>query len=190
MPTHPQLVGLVLAAGAGRRYGGPKALARNADGTPWLAIAVTQLRSAGCDDVITVLGAAAELARRSVPTGARIVIADDWATGLAASLRAGLARATALGADAVVIVPVDTPDLPPAAIERVIRAADAPLVSALVRAVVDGAPSHPALIGRAHWPLLDATLCGDRGAGRYLTAHHAVTVECGDLWSGADIDVR
>ena len=29
-------VGLLLAAGEGRRFGGPKALARDADGTSWL----------------------------------------------------------------------------------------------------------------------------------------------------------
>ncbi|MBC7551571.1 MAG: nucleotidyltransferase family protein, partial [Cellulomonas sp.] len=32
--TAPTPAGLVLAAGAGSRYGGPKALARDVDGTP------------------------------------------------------------------------------------------------------------------------------------------------------------
>jgi hypothetical protein len=46
------------------------------------------------------------------------------------------------------------------------------------------------LIGREHWAALAQSLSGDRGAGAYLTVHSALAVECGDLWSGADVDRR
>ena len=49
-------VGLLLAAGEGRRFGGPKALARDDDGTSWLLRAVQALRP--CSEIVVVLGAA------------------------------------------------------------------------------------------------------------------------------------
>jgi molybdenum cofactor cytidylyltransferase len=58
MPPPPSLVaGLVLAAGAGSRYGMPKALVHDATGLSWLQNAVDVLVAAGCSPVIVVLGA-------------------------------------------------------------------------------------------------------------------------------------
>jgi CTP:molybdopterin cytidylyltransferase MocA len=58
MPTSsPSVAGLVLAAGAGSRYGMPKALARDAEGLPWLVREIRTLAEAGCTPVIVVLGA-------------------------------------------------------------------------------------------------------------------------------------
>jgi CTP:molybdopterin cytidylyltransferase MocA len=180
----------VLAAGAGSRFGRPKALACESDGTPWVELAVRMLRAAGCDRVLVALGASAGAARGLVPADADIVIVEDWSEGLSTSLRAGLSAASALSAEALLITPVDTPGAMADAAVRVISHAGGPLASALARAVYDGRPGHPVLIGRAHWTALAQTLSGDRGAGAYLTAQGARAVECGDLWSGADIDRR
>jgi molybdenum cofactor cytidylyltransferase len=165
------LVGIVLAAGAGTRAGGPKA---TRDG--WLAHAVAVLREAGCDRVMAVLGAA------RVPTDAEVVIAEDWADGASASLRAGLAAATG---DAALITLVDLPGMTSSAAIRVAAGA-APW--SLRRAVYAGRLGHPVLIGRDHWEAVAASVRGDRGAGPYLRAHGAEEVECGDLWDGADVD--
>jgi CTP:molybdopterin cytidylyltransferase MocA len=180
----------VLAAGAGTRFGGPKALACEADGTPWVVLAVRMLRAAGCDPVLVALGASADEARGLVPDDADIVVVEDWAEGLSASLRAALAAASALSAEAVLITPVDTPGATADAAVRVISRAGVPLASSLARAVYDGRPGHPVLIGRDHWSALSGTLSGDSGAGAYLSARGALAVECGDLWSGADVDRR
>jgi CTP:molybdopterin cytidylyltransferase MocA len=180
----------VLAGGAGTRFGGPKALARDPDGTPWVALAVRMLRDAGCEPVLVALGASADEARALVPAGARMVVVEDWSEGLSASLRAGLSAASALPADAVLITPVDTPGAAADAASRVIERAGEPLSAALARAVYDGRPGHPVLIGRDHWSALAASLSGDVGAGAYLSQHGAVTVECGDLWPGEDVDRR
>ncbi|HWR85187.1 MAG TPA: NTP transferase domain-containing protein, partial [Rhodoglobus sp.] len=51
------VTGIVLAAGAGTRAGGAKALRREPDGTPWLELAATALRDGGCERVVVVLGA-------------------------------------------------------------------------------------------------------------------------------------
>lgn len=166
------LVGIVLAAGAGTRAGGPKARREG-----WLPHAVEVLRGAGCDPVIAVLGAAI------VPTDAEVVVAPDWAEGVGASLRAGLAAASG---EAALVTLVDLPGMPVAAARRVAAGASA---GSLRRAVYAGRPGHPVLLGRDHWGPLTAELHGDTGAGAYLRAHGADAVECGDLWDGADVDV-
>ncbi|MFS0732092.1 GNAT family N-acetyltransferase [Microbacterium sp. 1P10UB] len=186
----PGVIGLVLAAGAGTRFGGPKALAREENGTSWIERAVRMLRDAGCETVLVTLGAGADEAASMVPDGATAVLVDDWRDGLGASLRAGLGAASALPGDALVVTPVDTPAAPAVAATRVVGAVTGPLSAALVRAGYRGQPGHPVLIGRDHWAALAATAEGDRGAGPYLRAHGAVEVECGDLWSGADVDRR
>src|SRR5947209_7898423 len=103
------VAGLVLAAGGGARFGGPKALARALDGEPWVAHAVGALRSAGCHAVVVVLGAAADEARALVPEGAAIIVADRWAEGMGASLAAGLAALPP--ATAALVTLVDLPGL-------------------------------------------------------------------------------
>lgn len=182
----PGIVGLVLAAGAGSRMGGPKALVREPDGRPWLAIACGLLGDAGCEPVVAVLGAEAERARRLVPAGAVAALADDWAEGLSASLRRGLRAAEDTEADAVLVTLVDLPDLPAEAVRRVLAAAAGR--RSLARAVYGGRPGHPVLIGRSHWGPLAARLAGDSGAQRYLGERSALEVECGDLGDGADVD--
>ena len=116
----------MLAAGAGTRFGRPKALACESDGTPWVELAVRMLRAAGCDRVLVALGASADEARGLVPADADIVIVEDWPEGLSASLRAGLAAASALSAEAVLITPVDTPGATADAAARVISRAGGP----------------------------------------------------------------
>ncbi|CAN5344543.1 NTP transferase domain-containing protein [soil metagenome] len=173
------MVGVVLAAGAGTRFGMPKVLAEQGK---WLAAAVRALADGGCGDVVVVLGAAVI----EVPSPARAVVAPDWADGMSASLRAGLDEVAAAGAQRVVLHLVDTPDVGADVVRRVLAAASA---TDLARAVYDGRPGHPVVIGAAHWPALRATLSGDRGARGFLAASvDVVAVACGDLASGADID--
>lgn len=169
-------VGVVLAAGAGTRYGMPKVLASEGD---WLNSAVAALADGGCDDVVVVLGAAVV----DVPAPARAAVAPEWATGMSASLRAGLDAAE--GAGWVVLHLVDTPDVGAAVVRRVLAAAG----SGLARAVYRGRPGHPVVIAAEHWPALRATLTGDQGARAFLSSRaDVVAVECGDLASGVDID--
>ena len=173
--------GLLLAAGAGSRMGVPKALVDD-----WLVRGVRTLRDGGCDGVTVVLGADAALAAELLAgIEADAVIAEDWAEGMGASLRAGLAG---LDAEAVLVSLVDLPDLDAEVVRRVLGAgADA---ATLRRATYDGTPGHPVLIGRDHWAGVSETALGDRGARDYLAARDVVTVECGDLATGADVDSR
>ncbi|WP_048469413.1 NTP transferase domain-containing protein [Mycolicibacterium chlorophenolicum] len=182
MTQHVSAAGVVLAAGAGTRYGMPKVLAENG---AWLASAVAALSDGGCGDVVVVLGAAVQGV--DVPAPARAVVADDWADGLSASVRAGV---RALGEDVgfAVLTTVDTPDVTAAAVRRVLAAAES---TGLARASYAGRPGHPVVIARRHWPALLDRLAGDEGAGPFLRARDDVAiVDCADLGSGSDIDHR
>lgn len=180
------VVGLLLAAGAGSRMGRPKALVADADG-PWLPRSVRVLRSGGCEAVTVVLGAAADEALPLVADlGVRVVRAADWEAGMSASLAAGLRALDVPGEEVAALVHlVDLPDVGPAVVSRLLEGAGA---SSLARAVYDGRPGHPVLLGREHWPGVLTGLAGDEGAKEYLSRHGALLVECGDLASGHDVD--
>jgi nicotine blue oxidoreductase len=179
-------VGLLLAAGEGKRFGGPKALARDDDGTSWLLRSVQSL--AACAEVVVVLGAEAERAAALLPMSVARVRADDWAEGMGASLRAGLSALAPTHHAVALVSLVDLPDVDAAVVARLAAAATGPDV--LARAAYDGVPGHPVLIGRDHWAGVVATATGDRGARDYLAAHEVVLVECGDLATGVDVDSR
>lgn len=176
--TRMTTAGVLLAAGAGRRMGRPKALV---DG--WLAHAVDTL--AGCDTVVVVLGARAEEARPLIgERTVRIVVAHDWHTGMGASLSAGLAALT--DETRCLLTLVDLPDVGADVIQRVLAQPDTTAV--LARAAYHGVPGHPVLLGRGHWPGVVASATGDRGARDYLRPHAPTLVECGDLATGRDVD--
>ncbi|MBO0608048.1 nucleotidyltransferase family protein [Myceligenerans salitolerans] len=184
-------VGIVLAAGAGSRFGGPKALARAEDGTPWVEIACRTLLDGGCQDVVVTLGAGADEAGPLVPGWAGTAVVPDWVDGASASLRAGLAAAAGTSADVAVITLVDLPDLPSAAVRRMLGPDGGVLgAGTLRRAVHDGRPGHPVVVGRRHWEAIAAAVTGDKGAADYLRAHAATVVDCTDLGGGQDVDRR
>ena len=182
--------GLLLAAGAGRRMGTPKALVSD-DRGPWLWRGVANLLQGGCARVTVVLGAEAEQASAllaGAPGEPRVVVAEDWAEGMGASLRAGM-RAFGDSTDGFIVLSlVDLPDLVPEVVARVGRAARSPHV--LARAAYDGVPGHPVLLGRDHWPGVLESAQGDQGARSYLAGHDVELVECGDLATGRDVDSR
>ena len=187
------VVGLLLAAGAGRRAGGPKALRRDPDGTSWLVRSTEVLVAGGCSSVVVVLGAAVDQARRLLGQEAsaglserlQVVEAADWSRGMGASLRVGLAAAADLTGVAVLVHLVDLPDVGAAVVRRVAAGAGP---ASLVRAAYDGRPGHPVLIGRDHLrPVVDE-VTGDRGAQDYLDRHGVRLLDCGDLATGVDQD--
>jgi len=147
---------------------------------------VTALRDGGCDDVTVVLGARAEEARRLAPGGVTVVVAEDWAEGMSASLRAGLASLEDSDVDAALVSLVDLPDVSDSVVRRVLAAgADS---AALIRTTYEGRPGHPVVLGRDHWYGVRVAAVGDLGARDYLANHALVEVECGDLATGLDVD--
>jgi CTP:molybdopterin cytidylyltransferase MocA len=180
-------VGLVLAAGEGRRMGGPKALLRDESGTPWVVRTVRVIQQGGVDDVVVVVGAAADEVRAALlAEDVRVVVADHWAEGMGASLRAGLRELVGLDdVTAALVCVVDTPGLSAAVVRRVAALAGPDI---LARATYDGTPGHPVLLGAGHFGALVDAAGGDVGARDYLSSHEPRTVECGDLADGTDVD--
>jgi CTP:molybdopterin cytidylyltransferase MocA len=181
-----EVSGLVLAAGAGHRYGMPKAL------VPWHGRLLVQhaadtLAAAGCTDVVVVLGAAADRVRAAAPDLPRTVLNPDWATGLASSLRAGLAALAGTPAAAAVVLLADMPGVTPFAVRRVVAIAD---TGALAVGGYGDRRGHPVLLGRDHWAGVAAAATGDRGARDYLRTHHdqVRVVPVGDVADDRDID--
>lgn len=182
------VAGLLLAAGEGRRMGMPKALVRDDDGTSWLRRSLAALRDGGCDPITVVLGAGAPEARLLLDGSVSVVVAGDWAEGMGASLRTGLRVVDGRRCTACLVSLVDLPDVGAEVVARVLTAGTGPM--GLARAAYDGAPGHPVLLGRDHWPGIIESAAGDRGARDYLAAREVVLVECGDLASGQDRDTR
>lgn len=196
--ARPRVAGLVLAAGAGRRYGMPKALVSYEGGL--LVERAYRLVAASCEPVFVVLGAAAdEIISRANLGRAVVLLNPDWETGMGSSLRTGLtALVTSSGGllanrqeggmadvDAVLVHLVDLPGMTAAAIRRVATYA---VSDVLAVASYDGVRGHPVLLGRAHWASAAETATGDQGARAYLAAHEVTEIECADVADPADLD--
>ncbi|MDH6697017.1 nucleotidyltransferase family protein [Streptomyces griseoviridis] len=183
------VVGLVLAAGGGRRLGGrPKALLTHR-GRPLVEHAVGVLRAAGCTRVHVVLGARAGAVRERADLAGCVVVENpEWERGMGSSLRAGLGSLAGTGARAALVSLVDQPGIGAAAVRRVL--AGYRDESSLVAACYAGVRGHPVLFGAAHWAGIAEAATGDQGARAYLKAHRdaLALVECGDVARPFDID--
>jgi molybdenum cofactor cytidylyltransferase len=184
-PSLRSLYALVLAAGASRRYGSPKQLAL-IDGVPMLrrvldtAVSVLPPDAEG-PRVTVVLGAHAPAIRAAIDLrDVRELDCAEWDSGIAHSLRCGLAALARPGQEVGAERQRPDPSSPAAAL---VMLGDTPFVSAadLRRLIIawqaapetpaaaeyDGAVGAPCILPRAIWPEL-AALTGDRGAGAWL----------------------
>jgi nicotine blue oxidoreductase len=176
------VVGIVLAAGAGRRFGGPKALA-TLDGERLVDRAVATLRAGGCADVIAVAGA---VPLRDVD--AQVATNVDWPRGMASSLQTGLAAAQGGPWSAAVLLLVDQPWIGPQAVRRLIEARETG--ASCVQACYDGVPGHPVLFARGCWSDVGAAARGDQGARVWLRTHpdDVTAVDCAGTGDPRDVD--
>lgn len=212
--SRPRIAGVLLAAGMGRRFGGPKALADTGDG-PWVLRALGTLAS--LEPRIVVVGAAADQVRALLPNGVIAAHNPDFASGMGSSLVAGLsalasldgapsddtgpserddgaadgavrhgAPAHAAPVDAAVIMLVDLPDVPAAAVDRVVEAAwRAAGATGSIECDEDRAPAEgPAgtarheggVIGALRQSLVRATFHGTPGHPVLIGADHVAGV--------------
>ncbi len=182
MTSAARVAGLVLAAGAGTRLGAAKPLVM-LGGRRLVDRAVDELRDGGCDPVVVVSGAHPLM----VPA-ATVVTNPAWASGMASSLRCGLA-ALAQSADAVCVLPVDMPGVGAAVVRRLLTAYERRRSGAVV-ATYDEDMRNPVVLDRSVWQDLCGQLRGDEGARAYLRAHPELvtTVECADIGDPRDVD--
>jgi nicotine blue oxidoreductase len=185
--TGPVYGGVLLAAGAGRRFGGPKALAELGDEL-LVERGVRLLVEGGCAAVVVVLGAGEREVRRRTRLGAaRAVTNPEWQTGMGSSLAAGLAAVPAeIGAAVVALV--DQPLVGSTAVRRLAQAWWDGAVAAV--ATYGGQPRNPVLLDRSLWPAVLDRAIGDKGARDFLGSHPDLVtpVACDDTGAPDDVD--
>ncbi len=164
----PRVRALVLAAGAGSRFGGRKLEARLA-GRPMLQHVLDALAGAGLEDPIVVVPPDSALASAIEWRRAQRVVNPDPARGLASSLQLGWAAAMAADPppEAVLVVLGDQPRLAPDAIRALLTA---PLDAArpIVAPRFAGSDArNPVRIEAGAARLVEAAT-GDRGLGPLL----------------------
>ncbi|MBO3745471.1 nucleotidyltransferase family protein [Streptosporangiaceae bacterium NEAU-GS5] len=174
-----EIAGVLLAAGAGYRMGTPKALIE-LGGERLVDRGIKLLEEGGCHPVVVVLGAA------DVPVrGAVAVRNPDWETGMASSLKVGLAAVPG-DAAAVVVALVDQPLIRPEAVRRLVEAFHGG--ASIAVATYGGRPRNPVLFSRAHLAPVGESVTGDAGARDYLRTTAFTAVPCDDVGDPADVD--
>lgn len=155
---------MILAGGAGRRFGGSKLIASLA-GQPVIRRTVAAVATTGFAEILVVTGADDAGLRASLGgLRCRMMHAPDWDEGMAASLRAGIA-ALAPGASGVCVFLGDMPLAPVRLCGALIEAAEQAGYAARPR--VAGQPGHPVAFTRAAFADL-VLLRGDQGATALL----------------------
>lgn len=90
--AQPSTAGIVLAAGASRRMGSPKALLPTPSGLPLAAWQASRLHAAGCHPSAVVLGSSYSTIRAALPPPDLPTIHNPrWSQGRATSLQAAVA---------------------------------------------------------------------------------------------------
>jgi molybdenum cofactor cytidylyltransferase len=176
--------GLILAAGAGTRFGEQTKQLADLRGKPLLQHAVDAMNAA-LSRVVVVLGHDAEAIRAAVGFGpAEVVLCVDWARGQGFSLREGVAALA--DADVVAVTLGDQPFITPAVItEAIAQLGDADAV----RAVYGGRPGHPVVLGPRVLAAVPE-LAGDAGARELLARFEVRRWDAGHLASATDIDTQ
>jgi nicotine blue oxidoreductase len=180
-----RIAGVVLAAGAGRRVGGPKALLP-IDGRTFVERAVALLRRPGVAEVLVVVGHEAERVARLVHPPDQVVRNPDPDAGMLGSILRALDAAESRGAGAVLLHPVDHPLVGVETIDRVVDALEAGALVAVPSH--EGRRGHPAGFSRETWPALRAAPL-DAGARAVLATHPEwITHVPGDAGCRSGID--
>ena len=182
------VAGIVLAAGEGRRLGMPKALVE-LQGELLVDRAASLLIDAGCSPVVAVLGASAgDVVDRARLDGVEVVVNDDWRSGIASSLGAGLVAVRGRAHGAVVLL-ADQAGMTVDAIRTVIevwRASAGPAATATFQ----GQPGPPVVLAAEVWDAVADEATGDQGARVWLRRHveDVTIVACDGLADPLDID--
>ncbi|MEI7549404.1 MAG: NTP transferase domain-containing protein [Actinomycetes bacterium] len=178
------ITGLLLAAGGGRRFGGPKAPYVH-EGERLVDRGVRLLRESGCQEVVVVLGAwVGEVAH------ATVVINSEWESGQSSSLLQGL-ESLPVGAERVCVLLVDQIGMTTQVISQVL---DSP--EEIIAAGFEGRFSPPLAFTRQHFaPLMtdlrQALLDGERsdsGARHYFQQVGGIILQVDDPALLEDLD--
>jgi molybdenum cofactor cytidylyltransferase len=189
-----RIVGILLAAGAGARFGGGKLMSALpatshgvSAGTPLGAAAATHMMEA-LNDVIAVVRPGDTLLAHSLEcTGARVLVCDRAAEGMGVSLAYGVCASQDAGGWIIALG-----DMPWIAPPTIVAVADALKAGAQIAAPsYRGQRGHPVGFAHALGPLL-SSLTGDEGARNVVAARQDAMqlVEVDDPGAIRDVDLR
>lgn len=166
----PKIGAIVLAAGKSSRMGRNKLLLE-LDGRPLISHVVDHLLTLKLPEVVVVLGHEAEAVRKALGNrDVRFITATDYASGMSASLKAGLAGLSS-SLDAAFILLADMPLVSSALLQQLIAAYNPVEGRSIVLPVHAGKRGNPVLWDRRFFADMQK-LAGDVGA-RHLIGEHA-----------------
>jgi molybdenum cofactor cytidylyltransferase len=187
MSADPDIVAVLLAAGAGTRFGGAKLMHPMRDGIAVAAHAARNLIAAGLDVVAVVRSGDGPLAQLLEREKCRVTFCDDAVHGMGHTLAHGIARAPE--ANGWLIALADMPRVKPDTIRSVAAALRAG--AKIAAPVYDGRRGHPVGFSSDLGPELRASR-GDTGARDVLERHRdaVVRVPCDDPGVHVDVDTK
>lgn len=179
---------LVLAAGASSRFGSPKALALF-EGRPLLEHVLDAVREAGIDEIVVVLGHAADEIEDGIDWLSERRVRNPDPRHLSSSLQVGIAAVSEIDppVKGVVIALGDQPRTRPEVIRALIGAArttDRPVV---IPHYSDGGGANPVFVRASAFELVDEAT-GDRGLGPMLSEDPDMVLEVAVSGSNPDVD--
>ena len=194
MPTayipNSRVAAIILAAGKSTRMGEAKQLLRLGESTV-LGRTIENVRRSAVDQVVMVLGSAAEAirGRLSAPllAGLKVVVNPAYAQGMASSLRAGLS-ALDPQVDAALIVLADQPFVRPQTLDQLAEQHRRTRAKIVIPSY-QGIRGNPVLLDRSVFSEVMA-LQGDIGCRAIFASHteHTLKLEVEDEGILLDID--
>jgi CTP:molybdopterin cytidylyltransferase MocA len=178
------IAAIIIGAGAGTRFGGPKAIATLPDGRRFVDAVAQVAKDAGCDPIVAVLPPGV-----APPPGVRVVRNAQPGSEQVTSVRLGLAQLVSTPALAALLWPVDHPFV---ALESVLAVLDAArrTHAPVVIPEMDTRRGHPACFHRDTWR--DLMTIDDGGARAVIRAHgdRVIGVAVKDPGVLRDVDTR
>ena len=167
-----RIAAVLLAAGAGSRFGGGK-LDAMLDGTrvgaqAWATLGYQPWRG-------TAIVVPEQVPLFAQETGASLLRNPLSGTGMASSLHCAVGFAQDVGADALLIALADMPFLTADTLARLTAAHGGDAAAITATRYPDGSDGAPSIFGRGCFDALLA-ITGDRGANAYLAGRDAVSV--------------
>ncbi len=187
VPSRPQVYAVVLAAGQSSRMGGPNKLLALFAGEPLIRRTVSRAIGSLAGGTVVVAGHQADRVRTAL-FGLNVKMIDnpDYKSGLASSLKTGIAAIPENAAGALVVLG-DMPDISSDDLNRLINAFTAAGGNSVVRATHNGKRGNPVLLPRSLFQAV-AALEGDTGA-RHLVESEGLAVIDVEIGAAASVDV-
>ncbi len=179
---------LIPAAGQSARMRGRDKLLEPVGGVPLLRRQADMARRTSAPVMVTLPPAhAARLAVLAGLDGVRIAPLPDAGEGIAASIRAGAGWAREVGAQGLMVLLADLPELCTGDLRAMMRTFAADPGTPLRATDASGLPGHPVILPERLYPALTG-LSGDRGAGTLLARERPAEIALPGRRATTDLD--